>query len=121
MEKKDEKQEVAKQPAEQAQQPENNMNNEAVMQMMKHFWPDTNDQKEKENLRNLHKELIYHYEYQLVAEKKLSATQDALGIDYDEVFSKALIYARCAMNEIQAYERGDYKRMFEQNQPNTNN
>jgi len=37
------------------------------------------------------------------------------------LMSNALTYARFVMNEIQAYERGDYKRLFEQNQPNTNN
>jgi hypothetical protein len=110
MEEKDQKTEVAQQPAEQAKQPENTVNSEAMMQMMKHLWPDTNEQMEKEYWRNLHKELIFHYEIEFCKESNM-----------EDAFSKAIVYARCAMNEIQAYERGDYKRMFEQNQPNTNN
>jgi hypothetical protein len=115
MEEKDPKTEVAEQqPAEQAKQPENNqMSTEAVMQMVKHMWPDTNEQKEKEYWRNLHKELIYHYEMELKMQGEIK--------DYNELVSNSITYARFVMNEIQAYERGDYKRMFEQNQPNTNN
>lgn len=115
MEEKDPKTEVAKdqqaQPAEQAKQPENNVNTEAVMQMMKHMWPDTNEQREKEYWRNMHRELIFHYE--ILLKDKYA--------DFNELMSNALTYARFVMNEIQAYERGDYKRLFEQNQPNTNN
>jgi len=114
MEEKDPKTEVAKdqaQPAEQAKQPENTANTEAVMQIMKHMWPDTNEQKEKEYWRNLHRELIFHYEIALKDKYE----------DFNELMSNALTYARFVMNEIQAYERGDYKRLFEQNQPNTNN
>lgn len=111
MEEKDPKTEVAgQQPAEQAKQPENTVNSEAMMQMMKHLWPDTNEQREKEYWRNLHKELIFHYEIEFCKESNM-----------EDAFSKAIVYARYAMNEIQAYERGDYKRLFEQNQPNTNN
>jgi len=116
MEEKDQKTEVAKdqaQPAEQAKQPENNANTEAMMQMMKHMWPDTNEQREKEYWRNLHKELIYHYEMELKMQGEIK--------DFNELMSNAITYARFVMNEIQAYERGDYKRLFEQNQPNTNN
>lgn len=95
MEEKDPKTEVAEQqPAEQAKQPENTVNSEAMMQMMKHLWPDTNEQKEKEYWRNLHKELIFHYEIVFCKESKI-----------DDAFSKALIYARFVMNEIQSYER----------------
>lgn len=114
MDEKDPKTEVAEQqPAEQAKQPENNANTEAVMQMMKHMWPDTNEQKEKEYWRNLHKELIYHYEMELKMQGEIK--------DFNELVSTSITYARFVMNEIQAYERGDYKRLFEQNQPNTNN
>jgi len=107
MEEKDPKTEVAEQqPAEQAKQPENNqMNTEAVMQMMKHLWPDTNEQKEKEYWRNMHRDLICHYE--CVLKDKYE--------DFNELMSNALTYARFVMNEIQAYERGDYKEMFKQN------
>lgn len=106
MEEKDQKTEVAQQPAE-ATKPENNMSNDAMMQMMKHLWPDTNEQRDKEYWRNLHRELIFHYEIQLVSEKKFSPSQETetQKFNYDEVVSKSLIYARIAMNEIQNYER----------------
>lgn len=112
MEEKDPKTEVAEQQtAEQAKQPENTVNSETMMQMMKHLWPDTNEQKDKEYWRNMHRELIFHYEIALKDKYK----------DFNELMSNALTYARFVMNEIQAYERGAYKRLFEQNQPNTNN
>lgn len=109
MEEKDPKMEVAEeQPAEQAK-PENNVNIEAMMQMMKCMWPDTNEQKDKEYWRNLHKELLFHYEYECGKEA-----------NFEDAFSKAVIYARVAMNEIQAYERGDYKEMIAQMKNNAN-
>lgn len=114
MEDKDGKEVATKeQPAEQAKQPENHMSTEAMMQMVKHMRPDTNEQKEKEYWRNLHKELIYHYEMELKMQGEIK--------DFNELVSTSITYARFVMNEIQAYERGDYKRLFEQNQPNTNN
>lgn len=97
MEEKDQKTEVAQQPAE-TTKPENNMSNDAMMQMMKHLWPDTNEQRDKEYWRNLHKELLFHYEIEFCKE-----------INIDDAFSKALIYARFAMNEIQSYERNGFQ------------
>lgn len=100
MEEKDQKTEVAQQPAE-ATKPENNMSNEAMMpmmQMMKHLWPDTNEQRDKEYWRNLHKELLFHYEIEFCKESNM-----------EDAFSKALIYARFAMNEIQSYERNGFQ------------
>lgn len=78
--------------------------------MMKHFWPDTSEQKEKEYWRNMHRDLIFHYECELKMRGEIK--------DMNELVSTAFTYARFAMNEIQAYERGDYKKMFEQKQPN---
>jgi hypothetical protein len=99
MEEKYPKTEVAEQqPAEQAKQPENTVNSEAMMQMMKHLWPDTNEQRDKEYWRNLHKELLFHYESEFGKESNI-----------EDAFSKALIYARFAMNEIQSYERNGFQ------------
>jgi hypothetical protein len=92
MEEKDQKTEVAQQPAEAT------MSNEAMMQMMKHLWPDTNEQRDKEYWRNLHKELLFHYESEFGKESNI-----------EDAFSKALIYARFAMNEIQSYERNGFQ------------
>lgn len=92
MEEKDQKTEVAQQPAEAT------MSNEAMMQMMKHLWPDTNEQRDKEYWRNLHKELLFHYEIEFCKESNI-----------EDAFSKALIYARFAMNEIQSYERNGFQ------------
>ena len=88
MEEKDQKTEVAQQPAEAT------MSNEAMMQMMKHLWPDTNEQRDKEYWRNLHKELLFHYEIEFCKESNI-----------EDAFSKAIVYARFALNEIQSYER----------------
>lgn len=101
MEEKDQKTEVAQQPAEAT------MSNEAMMQMMKHLWPDTNEQRDKEYWRNLHKELLFHYEIEFCKES-----------DMETAFSKAVVYARFAMNEIQSYERNGFQTITTNNQQN---
>jgi hypothetical protein len=42
----------------------------------------------------LHKELLFHYEIEFCKESNM-----------EDAFSKAVVYARVAMNEIQSYER----------------
>lgn len=101
MEEKEQKTEVAQQPA------EANMNNEAMMQMMKHLWPDTNEQRDKEYWRNLHKELLFHYEIEFCKESNI-----------EDAFSKAIVYARFALNEIQLYERNGFQTITTNNQQN---
>lgn len=106
MEEKENKTEVAEKQPEQAVQPENTANMEAMMQMVKHMWPDTAEQKEKEYWRNMHRDLIFHYETELKMQGEIK--------DFNELVSTSLTYARFVMNEIQAYERGDYKELFKQ-------
>jgi hypothetical protein len=101
MEEKDQKTEVAQQPAEAT------MSNEAMMQMMKHLWPDTNEQRDKEYWRNLHKELLFHYEIEFCKESNM-----------EDAFSKAVVYARFALNEIQSYERNGFQTITTNNQQN---
>ena len=101
MEEKDQKTEVAQQPAEAT------MSNEAMMQMMKHLWPDTNEQRDKEYWRNLHKELLFHYEIEFCKESNI-----------EDAFSKAIVYARFALNEIQSYERNGFQTITTNNQQN---